>query len=184
MGLLRIRYSLLSSLLLTLLNHSPFHNRPHIYSHFLLIITYCSYLSTAADDEICAQENRVAFHRVWLKPRILVDVSRIDTSSDMLGYKLDVPLFIWYHLAFLLLLFVTSSLLTSSHTTNLFCSPTAIGKLAHNDGELALARAAHTRGILQMIPTMASYSLEVFLNIQKAKNRNEANSVFNRFHRR
>eukprot|EP00026_Physarum_polycephalum_P003402 Phypoly_transcript_03413.p1 GENE.Phypoly_transcript_03413~~Phypoly_transcript_03413.p1 ORF type:complete len:400 (+),score=33.04 Phypoly_transcript_03413:251-1450(+) len=91
------------------------------------------YYESAADDELCAQENRVAFHRIWLRPRILVDVSNIDMSCSMLGYKMRFPLYI---------------------------CPTAVGKLAHKDGELALARAAHTRGILQMVPTMASYSLE------------------------
>lgn len=59
------------------------------------------------------------------------------------------------------------TILTSNNNYNFIIinfeySPTAIGKLAHKDGEIALAKAAHATNILQMIPIMASYSLEVF----------------------
>jgi len=39
-------------------------------------------------------------------------------------------------------------------------SATALGKLAHPDGEVALTRAAYNQGIIQMLPTLASCSLD------------------------
>ena len=36
---------------------------------------------------------------------------------------------------------------------------TALGKLGHPEGETVLTRAAGSRGIIQMIPTLASCSL-------------------------
>lgn len=37
---------------------------------------------------------------------------------------------------------------------------TALGRLAHPDGELVLTRAAHAKNIIQMCPTLASATLE------------------------
>ncbi len=47
----------------------------------------------------------------------------------------------------------------------IWLSPAALGKLAHPDGEVGLARAANDTGILQIVPTMASCSLEVLIMI-------------------
>lgn len=41
-----------------------------------------------------------------------------------------------------------------------YISATALGKLAHPDGEVALTRAAHREGVIQMCPTLASCTLE------------------------
>lgn len=87
------------------------------------------YYSSGADDEITLRENRAAFLRVWLKPRILVDVKRIDTSTTICGAKSSIPLYI---------------------------SATALGKLAHPDGEGAIVRAAARAGIPYMLPTLSS----------------------------
>jgi FMN-dependent dehydrogenase len=67
----------------------------------------------------------------------------------MAYFLIDLYLFILFIIIYLLFFYIFS--------------PTAIGKLAHPDGELALARAAHSRKIIQIIPNMASYSLEVFI---------------------
>lgn len=45
------------------------------------------------------------------------------------------------------------------------CRATALAKLADPEGEVALTRAAHNQGIIQMMPTLGSCSLEVNLNI-------------------
>lgn len=82
------------------------------------------------------RENHAAFHRIWLKPRIMVDVSSVDTSSSILGHSCSFPLYI---------------------------TATALGKLAHPDGEVALTRAAAAQGIVQMCPTLGSCSLQEML---------------------
>ncbi|TPX49365.1 hypothetical protein SeMB42_g01807 [Synchytrium endobioticum] len=91
-----------------------------------------AYYSSGADDELTLRENHAAFHRIWLKPRVLVNVKNVDTSTTMLGSKVDLPIYI---------------------------SATALGKLGHPEGEVVLTRAAHTRGIIQMMPTLASCSI-------------------------
>ena len=59
-----------------------------------------------------------------IQPRILRDVKSVDMSRSILGFKSTAPFFV---------------------------SPAAMAKLAHPDGELALARAAGTEGIIQCV---------------------------------
>ena len=49
------------------------------------------YYSSGADDEITLRENHSAFQRIWLRPRILVDVSVIDTRTTLLGCATTMP---------------------------------------------------------------------------------------------
>lgn len=91
------------------------------------------YYSSGCDDEITMRDNHGAFHRIWFKPRILINVKNIDMSCTILGYKSSFPVYI---------------------------TATALGKLAHPEGEVVLTRAAHTAGIIQMCPTLASCSLD------------------------
>ena len=91
------------------------------------------YYSSGADDEITLRENHLAFQRLWLKPRILRNVANIDFTTSFLGQKSSMPLYI---------------------------TATALGKLAHPDGELAITRAAHAAGVPYMLPTLSSYSLD------------------------
>ena len=91
-----------------------------------------AYYSSGADDEVTLRENHAAFGRVWLRPRVLVDVSRIDMAVAVLGARLALPVYI---------------------------SATALGRLAHPDGELALLRAAAAEGTAYMLPTLSSYPL-------------------------
>ncbi|KAJ3074485.1 hypothetical protein HDU98_011168 [Podochytrium sp. JEL0797] len=95
-----------------------------------------SYYSSGAEDEITLRENHAAFHRVILKPRVLVDVSRVSTETRFLGSKTKIPVYI---------------------------TACALGKLGHPDGETVLTRAAGTRGVIQMMPTLASCSLDEML---------------------
>ncbi|KAI8970806.1 glyoxylate dehydrogenase [Trametes punicea] len=92
-----------------------------------------AYYSSASDDEITLRENRMAYQRVWFRPRILRDVSSVDWSTTILGQKSSLPLYI---------------------------SATALGKLGHPDGELCLTRAAAKHGVIQMIATLASCSFD------------------------
>ncbi|GBC09100.1 hypothetical protein RclHR1_00860038 [Rhizophagus clarus] len=91
-----------------------------------------AYYSSGADDEITLRENHSAFQRIWLRPRVMRDVTHVDTRTKLLGYDSSFPLYI---------------------------TATALGKLGHPEGEVVLTRAAHTQNIIQMIPTLASCSL-------------------------
>ncbi|KAH0588825.1 hypothetical protein H2248_004624 [Termitomyces sp. 'cryptogamus'] len=92
-----------------------------------------AYYSSAADDEITNRENHAAYHRIWFRPRVLRDVTRVDWSTTILGHKTSMPVYI---------------------------TATALGKLGHPDGELNLTRAAGKHGLIQMIPTLASCSFD------------------------
>jgi L-lactate dehydrogenase (cytochrome) len=99
-----------------------------------------SYYSSAADDEVSFRENQLAFQRIWLKPRVLVDVSSIDISCKIFSYPSSFPVYI---------------------------SATALGKLGHPEGEVVLTRAAGNQNIIQMIPTLASCSLHEMTSAAK-----------------
>lgn len=80
-------------------------------------------------DERTLHDNRAAFARRRLLPRVMTDTSRIDTSVEVLGRRWPSPL---------------------------FTCPTALHRLAHPDGELATARAAAARDITITLSTSAS----------------------------
>ncbi|KAJ3121370.1 hypothetical protein HK098_003746 [Nowakowskiella sp. JEL0407] len=92
-----------------------------------------AYYSSGSDDEITLRENHSAFQRIWLKPRVMINVRNVNTETKILGIPSSLPIYI---------------------------SATALGKLGHPEGEVVLTRAAGTRKIIQMIPTLASCSLE------------------------
>ncbi|KZV66454.1 hypothetical protein PENSPDRAFT_755719 [Peniophora sp. CONT] len=96
-----------------------------------------AYYSSAADDEITNRENHSAYHRVWFRPRVLRDVTNVSWSTNILGHRTSMPVYI---------------------------SATALGKLGHPDGELNLTRAAAKHGVIQMIPTLASCSLDELID--------------------
>ncbi|KAI1791208.1 glyoxylate dehydrogenase [Ganoderma leucocontextum] len=96
-----------------------------------------AYYSSASDDEITIRENRMAYQRIWFRPRILRDVSSVDWSTTILGQKSSLPVYI---------------------------SATALGKLGHPEGELTLTRAAAKTGVIQMIATLASCSFDDILD--------------------
>ena len=92
------------------------------------------YVVSAADDEVTYRYNESVFESLWIKPRVLVDVSGyIDTTVTLLGTKSTTPIYI---------------------------SATAMGRLYHPDGEMAIARGSAAAGIIQMCPTLGSCSIE------------------------
>ncbi len=91
------------------------------------------YFAGGAGDEQTVLENRLAFHRLKLRPRVLVGAERVDTSTDLLGQHLAFPIAL---------------------------APTAFNKLGHPDGELAAARAARQAGTLMCCSTISSYTME------------------------
>lgn len=52
------------------------------------------YMAEGGKDEISLKENRLAFNRIILRPRFLTDVHRIDLTTELLGRKLDFPIFV------------------------------------------------------------------------------------------
>lgn len=99
--------------------------------------TAWAYYSSGCDDEITLRENHVSYQRVYFKPRILVDVSKVNFSTTMLGTSTLVPFYI---------------------------TATALGKLGHPDGETVLTKAAQQHGVIQMIPTLASCAFDEIMD--------------------
>jgi L-lactate dehydrogenase (cytochrome) len=95
--------------------------------------TAWAYYSSGADDEITMRENHNAFHKIWFRPRVLVDVEKVDSSTTMLGTKVDMPFYV---------------------------TATALGKLGHPEGEVIFTRGAKKHNVIQMIPTLASCSFD------------------------
>ncbi|TRX97610.1 hypothetical protein FHL15_001365 [Xylaria flabelliformis] len=102
--------------------------------------TAWGYYSSAADDEITLRENHEAFHRIWFRPKVLVNVKSVDFSTTMLGTKVNMPFYV---------------------------TATALGKLGHPEGEVVLTRAAHKHNVVQMIPTLASCSFDEIVDARR-----------------
>lgn len=92
-----------------------------------------AYFAGGSEDELTLRENRAAWERMILVPRVLVDVSRRDLSTTVLGTQVALPVLM---------------------------APCAMNALAHPDGELAVARAASSAGVLQVLSTASSRTLE------------------------
>ena len=91
------------------------------------------YYISGGDDERTLRENSNVFQRVWLKPRILRNVSTVDMTASFLGCVCELPAYL---------------------------SSVAMQKLGHEDGELAWIRACNNHGVIHMLPTMSSYSAD------------------------
>ncbi|VVA95733.1 unnamed protein product [Arabis nemorensis] len=50
------------------------------------------YYASGAEDQWTLQENRNAFSRILFRPRILIDVSKIDMTTNVLGFKISMPI--------------------------------------------------------------------------------------------
>ncbi len=90
------------------------------------------YIAGGADDEVTLGENRAAFGRWRLRPRYLVDVSRVDLSTTVLGQPISFPVLV---------------------------APSAYHKLAHPDGELGTARACTAAGTIMICSTASTYPI-------------------------
>jgi len=91
------------------------------------------YYAGGAWDEVTIKDNRLAFERFKLRPRMLVNVSQRDLSTKILGQTLSMPILI---------------------------APMAFQCLAHADGEVATANAAAALGTIMTVSTLATKSLE------------------------
>ncbi len=91
------------------------------------------YYAGGAEDEITLADNVAAWRRMRLRPRVLRDVSVIDTTTTVLGTPVSMPVLI---------------------------APTAYQRLAHDEGEPATARGAAAAGTLFVVSTLATVRLE------------------------
>src|SRR5262244_2010320 len=91
------------------------------------------YIDGAADDEVTLRKNIASFNRCDLVPNILRGVETIDLSVTVMGQRLAMPL---------------------------FCSPTALQRLFHHDGERAVAKAAEKFGTMFGVSSLATVSVE------------------------
>jgi 4-hydroxymandelate oxidase len=92
-----------------------------------------AFAAGGADDEITLADNIAAWCRLRLRPRMLRDVSAIDTSTTVLGHRIDVPLMV---------------------------APTGRHRLFHPDGERATARGAAAAGAPYVMATTATVGIE------------------------
>jgi L-lactate dehydrogenase (cytochrome) len=91
------------------------------------------YIDGGAEDEVAMRANRDAFGRYEFRPRVLRDVSKVDTTSTLLGSLVPLPLVL---------------------------APTGYTRIADPQGELAVARAAQRAGVPYTLATMATRSIE------------------------
>lgn len=99
------------------------------------------YYASGAWDEVTLHDNRAAFERWQLRPRMLVDVSQRDLSVQVLGERLPFPILI---------------------------APMAFQCLAHPEGELAVARAAADMATVMVLSTMSTQSLEAVAEVRQS----------------
>ncbi len=87
------------------------------------------YMASGIDDEVTLRRNREDFLKFVLRPRRLVDVSKVDMSVDILGAKYDTPIVV---------------------------APIGGQKSFHDEGEIATARGAKPGNHLQILSTATS----------------------------
>ena len=96
------------------------------------------YIDGGSDDEVTLKRNTESFSKCDLVPNILASVGEPDLSTNVLGSKIDMPLFL---------------------------SPVAMQRLFHHEGDKASARAAEKFGTFYSMSTMATSSIEEIANI-------------------
>lgn len=92
-----------------------------------------AYISGSTEDGLTKAANQDWYRRIWFRPRVLTGVGKVDLSTTIFGRKWASPI--------------------------LNC-PFSSAMLAHEDGELALARGIGACGNPMIIPTMSSYSIQ------------------------
>jgi len=90
------------------------------------------YIDGAADDEVTYRRNTAAFEECDLVPNVLSGVDELGLSVTVMGQKLALPI---------------------------FCSPTALQRLFHRDGERAVARAAAKFGTMFGVSSLGTVKL-------------------------
>jgi 4-hydroxymandelate oxidase len=91
------------------------------------------FIAGGATDEVTLKRTRAVFDAIMLRPRMLVDISQRDLSTTVLGQRVAFPILL---------------------------DPAGNHGRAHQDGELATARAAGAMGTVMLLSSGSSYTLE------------------------
>ena len=91
------------------------------------------YIAGGADDEATLRQNTASFEHCDLVPNVLRGVEALDICVKVMGQKLAMPV---------------------------YCSPTALQRLFHHDGERAVAAAAAKFGTMFGVSSLGTVSLE------------------------
>jgi len=91
------------------------------------------YYAGGAGDELTLKDNVLAFDRIRLRPRMLVDVSDIDMSTNLFGCRIEMPILV---------------------------APMAFQRLAHEEGEIGMAGAAAKHKTIMVASTLSTCTLE------------------------
>jgi len=91
------------------------------------------YIDGAADDEVTLRRNTAGFERCDLVPNVLRGVETVDLSVTVMGQRLAMPV---------------------------YCSPTALQRLFHHQGEQAVAAAASKYETMFGVSSLGTVSLE------------------------
>lgn len=100
-----------------------------------------NYIDGAADDEVTYRRNTESFESCDLVPNVLRGVGEVDMSVTVMGQKLAMPV---------------------------YCSPTALQRLFHHQGERAVARASAKYGTMFGVSSLGTVSLEEARKISSA----------------
>jgi isopentenyl diphosphate isomerase/L-lactate dehydrogenase-like FMN-dependent dehydrogenase len=103
--------------------------------------SHYTFLSMGVQEELTLKANREGFARFRLRPRRLVDVRDLDTSTEILGAKLSCPIIL---------------------------APAGSQKAFHPEGEIAVARAARRGDVLQVLSMGSSEPLEDVIAAREA----------------
>ncbi|RLA09417.1 MAG: L-lactate dehydrogenase [Gammaproteobacteria bacterium] len=95
--------------------------------------TIFDFVDGGSEREITLRANRGDFENIFFNPRTLVDVGKVDLSTELLGEQISMPLII---------------------------APTGLAAIVHTEGDVAAARAAEQAGIPHVLSTTASDSIE------------------------
>jgi 4-hydroxymandelate oxidase len=99
----------------------------------LLPATAFDYYASGAHDELTLRDNREAYDRIRLRPRVLRGVADRAMAVTLLGREHRAPLLV---------------------------APMAFARMAHAEGEIAIARAARDAGVTMTLSTLATTRLE------------------------
>ena len=91
------------------------------------------YIDGAADDEVTYRRNTESYEKCDLVPNVLAGVENIDMSTTVMGKKIDLPLYF---------------------------APTALQRLFHHEGELAVGKTAEKFGTMFGISSLGTVSIE------------------------
>ena len=105
----------------------------HEVARQVLLPGHYTYMALGTDDAGTLRANREGFEQFRLRMRRLVDVRQIDTTMELFGERHALPVII---------------------------APCGSQKAFHPEGEVAVARAAQTRGVEQILSTVSSTGVE------------------------